>query len=193
MWTSLSTNSLSRSSRGPRSRPPRSRSPAMVFSNPCEACASVSVQSMNAKCLEARCLEAQPAFASGISQRLDATVVQILPTIENHFLDAILDGALGQQLAHGLRRVHVRTGLAAIPQRLLQRRSRRQRLALQVVDDLRVDVLRRTEHRQTRTTIGVAANGQTNTLLAPGIRNLEFRHDPLRYFFLPSLRKMNSS
>src|SRR5882672_7444546 len=197
MWTSLSTNSLSRSSRPPLWPPPRSRSPAMVFSNPCEvrlskteASVLVSVQFQT---LETNLLEAEPAFTRGIRKRLDAAVIEIAAAIEHHFLDAVLHGAFRQQLADGLGRVDVGTGVAALAHRLLQRRSRRQRLALQVVDDLRIDVLRRAEYRQTRTAARGTTQRQPHALLAPGIRNLESRHDRLRYFFLPSLRKINSS
>src|ERR1700754_3148318 len=138
-------------------------------------------------------LEAEPAFARGIGERLDAPVIEITAAIEHHFLDAVLHRTLRQELADRLGRIDVGAGLAAFAQRLLQRGGRGQRLALQVVDDLRIDVLRRAEHRQTRPAAGGAAQRQPHALLAPGIRNLEFRHDRLRYFFLPSLRKINSS
>src|ERR1700712_1031251 len=83
MWTSLSTNSLSRSSRPPLWPPPRSRSPAMVFFQ-----SSVQIQ-----------LEAKPAFARRVRERLDAPVIEIAAAVEHHFLDAVLHGALRQQLA----------------------------------------------------------------------------------------------
>src|ERR1700745_3646150 len=132
MWTSLSTNSLSRSSRSRfRSRPPRSRSPAMVFSNLFGARAPVLVSFR---------LEAQSALARGIRQRLDAAVIEIAAAVEHHFLDAILHRALRHKLACGLGGVDIGTGLVA--HFLFHRRSRRQRLALLVVDHLRIDVLR---------------------------------------------------
>src|SRR5690606_1159693 len=89
-------------------------------------------------------------------------------------------------------RVDVGAGLAALAHRLLQRGGRRQRLALLIVDHLGVNVLRRAEHRQPRAAVGAAAKREPDALLTPGIRNLHLRHDRLRYFFLPSLRKMNS-
>src|SRR5262245_340403 len=200
--TSLSTNSLSRSSRSLfRSRPPRSRSPAMVFSNLCEAEAPLSCLVSN-QLLSMICpgkpvstfpdhaLEAQTALARRIRKRLDAPVIEIAAAVEHHLLDAVLDGALREQLADRLRRVDVGAGLLA--HLLLQRRGGGERLAFLVVDDLRVDVLRRTEHRQPRAAAAGAAQRKPDTLLAPGIRNLGSRHDRLRYFFLPSLRKMNS-
>src|SRR6185437_8867375 len=182
MWTSLSTNSLSRSSRSRfRSRPPRSRSPAMVFSNLFEASASVLVSFR---------LEVQSAFARGIRERLDAPVIEIAAAIEHDLLDAVLHRALREQLAHGLGGVDVGAGLLA--HFLFQRGGGRERLALQIVDHLRIDVLRRAEHGKPRTAVRGTAERQPHALLAPGIRNLVYRHGRLRYFFLPSLRKMNS-
>src|SRR5882672_310913 len=145
MWTSLSTNSLSRSSRPPLWPPPRSRSPAMVFFRsfkrlalrgfrlcPCvRSIANLTNQS----------LEAEPAFARRVRKCLDAAVIKIATAVKHHFLDAVLHRAFRQQFADRLGRIDVRTGLAAFAQRLFQRRRRRQRLALQVVDDLRIDVL----------------------------------------------------
>src|SRR5690242_2635565 len=182
MWTSLSTNSLSRSSRSRfRSRPPRSRSPAMVFSNPSEALG------LDPK---SRLLEAQSALARGIRERLDAAVIEIAATVEHDFLDAVLHRAFREQLAHGLRGVDVGTSLRTHV--LFHRRRRGERRALQVVDDLRIDVLRRAEHGEARPAVRGTAQREPHALLAPGIRNLVSRHRRLRYFFLPSLRKMNS-
>ena len=44
-------------------------------------------------------LELQSGFSRGIGQRLDAAVVQIAAAIEDHFLDSLFLGALGDQLA----------------------------------------------------------------------------------------------
>ena len=44
-------------------------------------------------------LELQPRFAGRIGQRLDAAVVQVTAAIENHALDALGDGGLGDGLA----------------------------------------------------------------------------------------------
>src|SRR3569832_1397772 len=59
-------------------------------------------------------------------------------------------GARGEQFADFLRRRDVRSGLATLAHRLFQRRRGDERFALQVVDQLRVDVLRRAEHREAR-------------------------------------------
>src|SRR4051794_1842114 len=187
MWTSLSTNSLSRSSRSLlRSRPPRSRSPAMVLFQ------SLQGLGPRSSCQFKSNLEAEPALARSIGQRLDAAVIEIAATIEHDFLDALLHRTLRQQLADRLRRIDVGTGVTGVAHFLLERRGGRERLALQIVDDLRIDVLRRAKHRQARPPAGRPAQRQPHALLAPGIRNFVSRHDRLRYFFLPSLRKMNS-
>src|SRR5882757_3536909 len=197
MWTSLSTNSLSRSSRPPLWPPPRSRSPAMVFFRSFKRLALRSFRLCpcvrSIPNLRNQSLEAEPAFARGVRKCLDAAVIEIAAAVEHHFLDAVLYRAFRQQLADRLGRIDVGASLAAFAQRLFQRGGRGQRLALQVVDDLRIDVLRRAEYRQARPAAGGATQRQPHALLAPGIRNLEFRHDRLRYFFLPSLRKINSS
>src|SRR6266436_3030458 len=134
MWTSLSTNSLSRSSRSlPRSRPPRSRSPAMVLSNPCEAQSLSSISSENRyPIFRHHALETQSAFARRICERLDTAVIEIAAAVEHDFLDAVLHGALRQELADRFRRIDVGAGIAGLAHRLLERGRRRQRLALQV-------------------------------------------------------------
>src|SRR5215813_12049789 len=155
MWTSLSTNSLSRSSRSRfRSRPPRSRSPAMVFSNPSEALGlDPQISFVLSMILSENrfpvfqimlLLEAQSAFARGVRERLDTAVIEIAAAVEHDFLDTLLHRALREQLAHGLGGVDV--GAGPLAHLLFHRRGGGERLALQVVDDLRIDVLRRTEH-----------------------------------------------
>src|SRR5581483_11177760 len=201
MWTSLSTNSLSRSSRSRfRSRPPRSRSPAMVFSNLSEArclCPHKfhfqfehDLAGKPVPTFSDHALEAQPALARRIGQRLDAAVIEIAAAVEHDLLDAVFHRALGEQLADRLGRVDVGAGLLAHV--FFQRRRRSQRLTLQVVDDLGIDVLGGAEHRQPRTAVRGPAQGKPHALLAPGVRDLDSGHGRLRYFFLPSLRKMNS-
>src|ERR1700749_2477891 len=200
MWTSLSMNSLSRSSRSRRSRPPRSRSPAMVFSNLSEAhrlCPRKfhfqfehDLVGKPVPTFPDHALEAQPALAGRIGQRLGAAVIEIAAAVEHDFRYPVFHRALRQELADRLGRIDVGAGLLAHV--LFQRRGRSQRLALQVVDDLGIDVLGGTEHRQPRTAVRGPAQGNPDALLAPGIRKLDSRHGRLRYFFFPSLRKMNS-
>src|SRR5687767_15452742 len=97
MWTSLSTNSLC--SRSPPRSPPRSPrsrlgSRAMAFFFP---------------------LEFQSALARRISQRLDASVIEIAAAVEHDVLDALLHGALRHELADGLGGIDVGAGLQASP------------------------------------------------------------------------------
>ena len=77
----------------------------------------------------------------GIGQRLDAAVIEIAAAIEDHILDALLLGALGDQLADRLGRSDARAGLHIAQRILLKRRSGSERGALIVVDQLRIDVL----------------------------------------------------
>src|SRR6476646_2758382 len=132
MWTSLSTNSLSRSSPPLRSRGSR----AMLLSHFVQPLVLSS--------------EIQPALARGIGQRLDPAVIEIAAAVENHVLDALLFGALGDELAHGLGRAHAGAGLEALARGLFDRGGGRERDAAIVVDHLGVDVLGGAEHRQPR-------------------------------------------
>src|SRR5262245_10098990 len=128
MWTSLSVNSLSRSSRSRRSRGSR---------------AIMSVQLFSLVLL----LEAEPALARGVGQRLDAPVIEIAAAVEHHLFDVLRSRPLGQELSDRLGGRNVGAGLHASAHVLLDRRRRHQCLAFGVVDHLRVDVLRRAEHR----------------------------------------------
>src|SRR5450631_1663726 len=135
-------------------------------------------------------LETQPTLACRVGQRLDAAVIEIVAAVEHHFLDALGGGAFGDQLADRLGRTDIGAGLEAAPQVLFDRRRRGDGRAGLVVDHLGVDVLRRTKHRQARTRARGRLDGASDARLAP--YDLLTRHDPLRYFFLPSLRKMYS-
>src|SRR5262249_25387193 len=131
MWTSLSVNSLSRSSRSRRSRGSR----AIIFG-------PVWPQLL--------CSKLESAFARGIRQRLDPTVVEIAAAIEHDLLDAFRRGAFGEPLAHRLRRLDIGAGLEAVAHLLLHGGCGRQRAAVRVVDHLRIDMFGRTEHRESR-------------------------------------------
>src|SRR5690606_30146693 len=166
MWTSLSTNSLSRSSRSrPRSRPPSLRSCAIScpcsfpearveFASPIGLAAKIGLLPAQSWMKSQQTfrpgqqLEVQAGLARGVGQRLDAAVIDVRPTIEDDFLAAGLGGALGDELADSGGSGGVGAGLQRTLQVLLQARSRGDGVALGVVDDLRVDVLRRTIDRQ---------------------------------------------
>ncbi len=92
-------------------------------------------------------LEVEAAFAGALGERLDAPVVHVCAAIEHDLLDALLGGALGDELADGLRSVDVRAGLERFALVLLERRRGDDGRALLVVDDLRVDLLRRPDAR----------------------------------------------
>src|SRR5580704_7010470 len=174
MWTSLSTNSLSRSSPPLRSRGSR----AMLLSHFVQPLVLSS--------------EIQPALARSVGQRFDPAVIEIAAAVEYHVLDALLFGALGDELAHGLGRVHAGAGLEALARRLFDRGSRRERDAAIVVDHLGVDVLGGTEHRQPRAPMRRAGKHAAHASAPPIDPVAELGHRQLRYFFLPSLRKMRS-
>src|SRR5690606_20604461 len=81
-------------------------------------------------------------------------MVDVRAAVEDDFLDAGLDGTLGNQLADSGSGCNVSAGLQRVAQFLVEGRSGSQGMALRVVDDLRVDVLRRAMHGQTRTLAG---------------------------------------
>ena len=57
--------------------------------------------------------ELQAALARGIGERLDAPVVEIAAAVEHDVLDALLDRALGDQLADRLGGVDIGAGLGS--------------------------------------------------------------------------------
>src|SRR5262249_41588862 len=75
---------------------------------------------------------------------------------------------------------------------LLERRSGRQRGALIVVDQLRINVLRGAEHRQPLAIAGGHPQHAAHAPLAPLDPIFELGHRRLRYFFFPSFREMRS-
>src|SRR6266700_3911957 len=148
MWTSLSVNSLSSRSRS-RSRCRGSRAISGFRSIDVPLCCSVrnGVRPLS---------EFQAALARGIRQRLDASVIEIAAAVEDDFLHALRRRSLRQYLSHRLRGVDVGAGLEALAHGLFKRGRRRQRLAFDVVDHLRIDVLGRAEHRKPRAATGGA-------------------------------------
>src|SRR6202035_3031942 len=89
-----------------------------------------------------RCLssEIQSAFACRLGQGFHPAVIEVTTAVEYHVLDALLLGALRDQLADRLRRVDAGAGLEAFARRLLDRGSRREGDALVVVDHLGIDM-----------------------------------------------------
>src|SRR5690606_28647272 len=74
--------------------------------------------------------------------------------IEHDFLYTCLDGTFRNQLADSSSCCGVSTSLERALQICFERRSCSKRVAVGIVDDLSVDVLGRTVHGQTRTTVG---------------------------------------
>ena len=99
-------------------------------------------------------LEVQPAFASRFRQGLDAAMVDEGATIEDDVGDAGFLGTLGDELANRRSSFLVGAGLQRLAQVQVERRGGSKRAAGDVVDDLRIDVLRRTVNRETRTSVG---------------------------------------
>ena len=142
-------------------------------------------------------LKFQAALAGALGQRSDAAVVDVAAAVEDHGGDAGGLGALGHHLAHLLGRLAVGAGAL---EGLVQGGSGDQGLAVDIVDDLGIDVGRAAEHVQTGS-LGRAGDFGAHSLVAlkplgVGIDFLDHIGTP-PYFFLtpvlPSLRRMTSS
>src|SRR5687768_6811118 len=94
--------------------------------------------------------EAEPRLSCCIGQSLDAPVVEIPVTVENDFLDLLLEADFRDQCADLLGLVHLRVVVERPFEVTRERRSGGNRLAVHVVDDLSVDVTRAPENRETR-------------------------------------------
>src|SRR5215211_2639269 len=122
-------------------------------------------------------LEIEARFARRVGQRLDAAVVEITRAVKDHRLDAGLAGALRDEAPDLLRRVDVGAGLELAAHVLLERGGGRKRDAALVVDDLRVDLLRRAEHRQPRPAVRGLADRAPNPRLAAVLGPYSLSHD----------------
>src|SRR5262249_46318498 len=120
MWTSLSLNSLSRSSR----------------SRPLSLCG-------RATCL-VPLLELQSASARAVGDRLAAAVILVAAPVEPPLADPGPRRPLRQQLAHLRGCGGVRAGFELALHLLLETGRSRHGAALGVIDELGIDVLRRT-------------------------------------------------
>src|SRR6266511_1824707 len=89
----------------------------------------------------------EASFACRIGQRLDAAVVEIAAAVEDHRLDSGLLRVLGQELADAGRL----GGLRALGALQVQPAGGREGLALEVVDELRLDATVGAEHDQAGT------------------------------------------
>src|SRR5580692_5592842 len=130
-----------------------------------------------------RCLssEIQSAFARCLGQSFHPAVIEIAAAVEYHVLDALLLGALRDQLADRLGRVDAGAGLQAFARRLLDRGSRSERDALVVVDHLGIDVLGRAKHGEPLALARGATQRAANAALAAqnSVAELGHRAAPL--------------
>ena len=103
--------------------------------------------------------------------------IEVARAVEDDLLHASLGCALGHQLANFLRRLDGCSGLQLALRVLLDRRCGRNGHAAHVVDDLGVDLLGRTEHRQTRATVSSFLDRTAHTSLAAIFSALFLSHD----------------
>src|SRR5439155_20701336 len=96
---------------------------------------------------ESTSLELESSFACRLCQRLHASVVQVAGAVEDDRFDVRLLRVLGQQLAD-LGRLFRLVALERLLQ--IQPARSRQRLALDIVDELRLDSLVRAEDDEPR-------------------------------------------
>src|SRR5216683_4887785 len=130
MPTSFSVNSLSSRSRGWRSPSPRRPSRCVRAIEPLS--------------------EIEPALAGGVGQGLDPAVVEIGAAVEHDALDPGRLGAFGEQFPDRARRSFIGTGLQIRLEAGIEGRGCGERAPGQIVDDLRIDMARRAEHREPR-------------------------------------------
>ena len=111
-------------------------------------------------------LEFETALAGGIGQGFDPAMKHIGTAVENDLPDAGFLGALGKQLSDDHGRSAVGAGLQFLFDRLVKRRGCGQRTAGRIVDDLRVDMLRRAKHGQPRARFACLAQFVAHPLLS---------------------------
>src|SRR5271165_6579051 len=173
MLTSFSVNSLSSRSRDCRSLSPRPRR------SPCVRVIERAMLNLS---------EIETALTGGVGQGFDPAMKQISAPIEHDPLDTRRLGPRGNERADGVRRRYVGAILEARPEAIVEARSRRDRTSGGVIDDLRIDVLRRAEHRQTRSIVCRTAQFVADPLATTQEESFGFlRHKALLLFaFLPA-------
>src|SRR5690349_9167118 len=112
-------------------------------------------------------LKAESAFAGGVGECGDATVVPVRSAIECDCFHTSGDRALGDSFADGLRGVLIAAGLDFADELLIERRGCGERFAGQVVNELAGYVLVTARDAQARAIWGTAnslANAERTTL-----------------------------
>src|ERR1700758_2164280 len=172
MLTSFSVNSLSSRSRDCRSPSPRPRR------SPCRA---VERAMLNLS-------EIETALTGGIGQGFDPAMKQISAPVEDDPLDPRPFRSLGNELADGVRRRYLGAILEARPEAFVEARSRRERASGGVIDNLRINVLRRAEHRKARSIVCRTTQIVADPLATAQEESFGFlRHKTLLLFaFLPT-------
>src|SRR5436190_9544926 len=133
-------------------------------------------------------LELQPAFAGSVGHRLHAAVILVPGTVEHDLRDPRILGPGSDALAH-LDRL-----LCLLARRQVVARHSHQRATRHVVDDLRRDMLERTENHQARPlrrprNLLADAEMAAIALLFASLRNTWHDYLPPA---LPALRRMTS-
>ena len=108
--------------------------------------------------------EIETALAGGIGQSFDPAVKQISAPIEDDPLDTRGLCSRGNELTDGVGRRYVSAILEARPEAAIEAGSRRKSASDGVIDDLRIDVLRRSEHRKTRSIVCRTSQTVANSL-----------------------------
>src|SRR5579872_1204347 len=121
-------------------------------------------------------LNLQSRFARTLGHGFDPAVIHVAAAIEHDFLDAGGKRPFRNLLADGLRRFDSGARLQAVAIGLLQRRSGDERPAGRIVDDLAVDLQRRTMHGEARPAIGARLDRPSDPCFAALRRVITLRH-----------------
>ena len=101
--------------------------------------------------------ELKARFPGGVGKGFHPAVIQVAATIEDHLLDALGQGTLGDEFADGNGSIAgASCVLEARAQVLVKRRGRAERALCGIVDDLGVDVAVGAKHSQPGTVGGAA-------------------------------------
>src|SRR5262252_3850623 len=155
MLTSFSVNSVSSRSR---------------------ACLSLSARPRRSLCVRAMPVpsEIESALTGGIGQGFHPAVKEISATIEHDPLDPSCSGSLCDELADSTRRANIGAGLETRLEPAIEARCSRQRPPGRVIDDLRINMLRRAEYRKARPVIRNAAQFRPHTPSSAQKKSLGF-------------------
>src|SRR5437868_12726861 len=135
-------------------------------------------------------LEFEAARPGSLGERFHAPMIKIPAAIEHDLAYALLERARGNQLADGGRGSDV-VGLRGRPffRRLIRARGGNDAF-FPIVDQLGINMLAGSKHRQARSAGADLRNPKAHALLPAIEQFLLVCHDySVRYFFLPSLRR----